>query len=1241
MIEFRDDHWDATGGEPADRLLARVAAFVPGWDPGGRGPGRALLEVAGRFVGLIEDRLSRAPDKGKLALLDALGVAPIPPYPARCPVVFDLAPGADHGRADAHTRLGAQVDGGATVDFETDTRIGLAATRLAEVKASLPGDRYTDHTADALGGRSFTLFDGPRPVPRELYLGHDRLFALTPGAVVELQIDLAPDSGELPPGSEVLWDYWDGLAWVGFVPFARPGSGSTDGTRNLSRSGAVRLVAGERAADRGDVRGVNTYWVRARLRRPSGDEADTRSAGTVVPAPPRIDRIRARLLQSVGGFRVFARTERPVDPVKGRLLRVRLVDDSGSPLTVTFRDAERYAVTDRLSGTGFKYDQPSGYFRPTLPAFEHSAVSLDLRVGAVPGTPARPPWDLPRVTGLLPDRSDDLDLARAGLLPEVAFGNGISVDPSATFLPFGPQPPAGAAFHFACPEVTNKPGARVTAFVEVTPLPGDVSTQAAMTARIAVGGGPATAAPSPTLAAEPIVRWEYWNGLVWAPLPELEAVTDPTKSDTDRAAQASRILSFRESGEVRFAVAANISPKSEFGQQKPWLRARLVSGGYLVLNGGSTTVQQSNPTPVYFDKVFPPEVQRLRIGYEYTSPPEPPRACLSYDEFRWVDATARVTAGGDPFVPFGTATDARPTLYLGFSRPLPTDLVSLFFDVESTRPEPELTWEYADGTDWRPLLLDADETNALSRPGIARFVWPGIARTDPEPTASAADRTVTFPDPKGAARYQPGDDVAVYQDDDGEVARVKEVRGPRLVLEAPLSRAYPNPRVGFAPPARFGAPRFWVRVVWPRAEYPGPEGPDRVRVSGVYLNAVWAEQVRTQEDEVLGGSTGVGGETFDFARPSVLAGEAVYVRELDGARADAEHPALREELLAAGKKESDLRLDRDPKTGKVTAAWVRWDGRPNFTGSGPEDRHYTVERVRGRVQFGDGTAGMVPPPGPGNIRATYRAGGGRAGNVPGGAVKVLLGSVPGVQRVFNPLAAGGGADGELAAASPAPGRPGRRPDPARAILARGPQLVRHRYRAVTAADYEQLALTASPGVAAARAVTPAETRGAVPAGTVRVVVVPAGAPADSRLTPGPDLREQVRAYLQARAPGGTRVEVAAPDYFPVGVEAVLVPKDPAQAGQLTRAARAVIAAFLHPVTGGPDGTGWGTSRAIRRSALVARLHRDLPDLLNFAEDVRFLVDGVPVAEQVDVPPGRFPSAGSIRVSPGAAGEVCR
>ncbi|HXV56458.1 MAG TPA: hypothetical protein VD704_01185 [Gaiellaceae bacterium] len=43
--------------------------------------------------------------------------------------------------------------------------------------------------------------------------------------------------------------------------------------------------------------------------------------------------------------------------------------------------------------------------------------------------------------------------------------------------------------------------------------------------------------------------------------------------------------------------------------------------------------------------------------------------------------------------------------------------------------------------------------------------------------------------------------------------------------------------------------------------------------------------------------------------------------------------------------------------------------------SGPEDRHFTLDRETGRVRFGDGTHGRRPEPG-GQVTATYRRGAG-------------------------------------------------------------------------------------------------------------------------------------------------------------------------------------------------------------------------------------------------------------------------
>jgi hypothetical protein len=64
------------------------------------------------------------------------------------------------------------------------------------------------------------------------------------------------------------------------------------------------------------------------------------------------------------------------------------------------------------------------------------------------------------------------------------------------------------------------------------------------------------------------------------------------------------------------------------------------------------------------------------------------------------------------------------------------------------------------------------------------------------------------------------------------------------------------------------------------------------------------------------------------------------------------------------------------------------------------------------VVFGDGVNGARLPTGLENVRAEYRTGLGRKGNVAGGQINQLLGAPLGVKKVNNPLAAKGGADPE-------------------------------------------------------------------------------------------------------------------------------------------------------------------------------------------------------------------------------------
>ncbi len=84
-------------------------------------------------------------------------------------------------------------------------------------------------------------------------------------------------------------------------------------------------------------------------------------------------------------------------------------------------------------------------------------------------------------------------------------------------------------------------------------------------------------------------------------------------------------------------------------------------------------------------------------------------------------------------------------------------------------------------------------------------------------------------------------------------------------------------------------------------------------------------------------------------------------------------------------------------------------------GQGPTDRVYalaTDDRGRTTLQFGNGIEGARLPSGDHNVRATYRKGLGRGGNLPAGRLTTLLSRPLGVSGVHHPVPAEGGQDPE-------------------------------------------------------------------------------------------------------------------------------------------------------------------------------------------------------------------------------------
>jgi predicted phage baseplate assembly protein len=398
----------------------------------------------------------------------------------------------------------------------------------------------------------------------------------------------------------------------------------------------------------------------------------------------------------------------------------------------------------------------------------------------------------------------------------------------------------------------------------------------------------------------------------------------------------------------------------------------------------------------------------------------------------------------------------------------------------------------------------------------------------------------------------------------------------------------------------FHAPRaFWLRC---RLTEPRPG-------QGSYRNSPAIERLIAQSrggtvngrhaaivtDELLGVSDGSPGQTFTVQHTPILA--------LDPER----------DYLAV-----------TPPSGAVE----RWTVVRDFGDSKQDDRHFTLDSMTGTLTLGpsllqpDGKLfhfGAVPIKGSIVRMQRYQYGGGVAGNVPRGTLRVLKSAVPYVREVTNRLPARGGLDAQTLEEA----------------KLRAPQALRTRTRAVTVDDYVYLAEQV-PGVQRAHCLAPGGLPGG-PAdlrpGQVYVLVLPRIEEAEGRLSPelltlSAELRAQVMRYLDERRLLGTTLEVRQSQYLWVSVRATLrVPERSHSAllREVREEAERALYRYLNPYVGGPWGAGWPFGRDLHLPEIYGVLQR-VPSV-EFVEEVQLSIqepdtatESRPVDMRLTLPP---------------------
>ncbi len=358
---------------------------------------------------------------------------------------------------------------------------------------------------------------------------------------------------------------------------------------------------------------------------------------------------------------------------------------------------------------------------------------------------------------------------------------------------------------------------------------------------------------------------------------------------------------------------------------------------------------------------------------------------------------------------------------------------------------------------------------------------------------------------------------------------------------------------------------YWLRVLQVSGTYGC-----RPRLRRILLNTTPAAQTTTIENELLGSSTGLPGQRFRSARAPILPDLQMEVREPS-------LPPEEERLRIEHEEGVDAVCDGLHPQEDSEPIWIRWHEVSDFLRSGPSDRHFIIDRQSGEIRFGDGSRGMSPPAAANNVRLRrYRVGGGSRGNVPAGGVSQLRTAVLYVESVSNLEPAAGGRDIETW----------------EALRTRGSRWLRHRDRAVTVEDYEDLAALASPAVAKAkcypnRDLTRDPGGEVYDTGIVSVVVVPLQ-PAP-RPRPDLGLLRRTRDFLTAHGSRDAVIVVLAPEYVRIHVEAIIAATVAEAGAAVVSACELALRGFLHPLSGGEAGSGWAFGQLPRESDLFAVL----------------------------------------------------
>ncbi len=327
--------------------------------------------------------------------------------------------------------------------------------------------------------------------------------------------------------------------------------------------------------------------------------------------------------------------------------------------------------------------------------------------------------------------------------------------------------------------------------------------------------------------------------------------------------------------------------------------------------------------------------------------------------------------------------------------------------------------------------------------------------------------------------------------------------------------------------SRFGQERFWIRMRDMSDFYAEVSGQKHYPVlKALWMNAVGIRHMEREETELF---------TLDQ-----------YDEDCSFPLMHGNIDQISVEILEGSKEELH---------------WAAWQETEDVNESPAGACVYQVDRAAGVVSFGNGSCGRIPPLGvEEGIRIHYKCGGGSRANVRPGQVSRLNQTLGFVTGVHNPEGLWGGLDQETS----------------QEALRRNGARLRHRDRAVTARDYEELAMEASRVLRKVRCFGGKNEQGDKENGAVTLVILPEGNAFDKNQFYS--VQESIYQYLEPRMDPGIverkQFYVVEPKLVEVKVITEVVVGSFQDIFQVRRKVQERIQAFLDPMKGHFDGKGW-------------------------------------------------------------------